>query len=756
MTKIKSTKRALLAAVLALVVSISMLIGTTFAWFTDSVTSANNKIVSGNLIVDLEMYDKATDTWSSVKENHDPIFTYSNWEPGYVDAKLLKVQNEGSLALKWKAAFVSATPLGILADVIDVFVKPGVTEAEYEALTRADLSGWENAGTVREFLGGIEASTYGTLEAGKEATLGIALKMRESAGNEYMDQIIEAFDIKILATQLASEDDSFDENYDIFADYDGEISNAATLEAAFNQGGTFKVTDDFNVDTAIELGDNDVALDLNGKSITATSDDGYVIMNENGGNLVIGDSSVSTPYSMRRTAGSVITGVVYTGEGSTTTVNGGTYNAAEGGAYVFLNSSGTLIINNATIIGGTSYPIYSYGAGHKLVINDATVSGDFGSVGSYGEGTIEINGGSFTANGSKGKTHHCVYVGSATDLVINDGIFAHNGAGISDSGATITVYAGANGGATINGGTFTGSGTYIAPFDKYDANCYLVINGGTFSKDPSKYVADGFKAVEINGAYSIIPADYEKTAYAGLYKKDKTFYVYTAAGFEGLNKMFADKSAGKDAHVKLMADIDMTGKTWTPVDSHADSAFEIEEFDGQGYTISNLTINGQAMFTRFAGLGDVTFKNVTFDNAKVNSNGSINTAIITGHTYQNVLLDNVDVKNSTIIGGYKVAPFIGTVYNESTSTITATLKNCDVSDTVVKATSYDFSTTGMVAFVKESDNDRVAFENCTVTNVELYAPNVYTAHAAVYTAGSETLFNEVDGVTVTNVTFENI
>ena len=96
------------------------------------------------------------------------------------------------------------------------------------------------------------------------------------------------------------------------------------------------------------------------------------------------------------------------------------------------------------------------------------------------------NGSSFTANGSKGKTHHCVYVGSKTDLVINGGIFAHNGAGISDSGATITVYAGANGGATINGGTFTGSGTYIAPFDKYDSNCYFVINGGYVSKDPTK------------------------------------------------------------------------------------------------------------------------------------------------------------------------------------------------------------------------------------------------------------------------------
>jgi uncharacterized protein YjbI with pentapeptide repeats len=161
------------------------------------------------------------------------------------------------------------------------------------------------------------------------------------------------------------------------------------------------------------------------------------------------------------------------------------------------------------------------------------------------------------------------------------------------------------------------------------------------------------------------------------------------------------------------------------------------------------------MFTRFSGIGDVVVKDITFDNATVNSNGSINTAILTGHTYQNVLLDNVDVKNSSITGGYKVAPLIGTVYNEKESTITATLKNCDVENVTVTATSYDFCTTGMVAFVYADNNDKIEFENCTVKNVMLYAPNVYTAHAAIYTTGSETLFNEAEGVTVTNVNFEN-
>lgn len=216
------------------------------------------------------------------------------------------------------------------------------------------------------------------------------------------------------------------------------------------------------------------------------------------------------------------------------------------------------------------------------------------------------------------------------------------------------------------------------------------------------------------------------------------------------------KTAGVGITINLLSDIDFTGKTWTPVRSHIDWNSTMNEFNGNGHTISNLTINGQAMFTIFANGHDVVVKNVTFDNATVTCNG-INSAIIVGQTYNNLLLENVDVKNSAITGNYKVATLVGSVYNEGASTITATLKNCDVTETTVKSTQYDFCTAGMVSFVYADDNDKIKFENCTVSNVKLYGPNNgYTAHAAIYTEGSEVLFNEAEGVTVTNVTFENI
>jgi predicted ribosomally synthesized peptide with SipW-like signal peptide len=134
------TKKSLLMSAISLLLCISMLIGSTFAWFTDSVTSAGNKIQSGTLKVDLELLDKETGKWNSLKDTKAPIFNYDKWEPGYVDTKVLKVENEGNLALKWVAKFYSEYQLSILADVIDVYVRPSDSEICYP--TDRNLEGY--------------------------------------------------------------------------------------------------------------------------------------------------------------------------------------------------------------------------------------------------------------------------------------------------------------------------------------------------------------------------------------------------------------------------------------------------------------------------------------------------------------------------------------------------------------------------------------------------------------------------------------
>ena len=95
----KGTKRALLTSALALLVCFAMLVGTTFAWFTDNVTSTNNIIKSGNLDIELEYYDG--DSWEKVTENTN-VFTNSLWEPGHTEVVYLKMSNLGTLALKYQ------------------------------------------------------------------------------------------------------------------------------------------------------------------------------------------------------------------------------------------------------------------------------------------------------------------------------------------------------------------------------------------------------------------------------------------------------------------------------------------------------------------------------------------------------------------------------------------------------------------------------------------------------------------------------
>ena len=217
MTKAKSTKRALLASILSMMLCMAMLIGSTFAWFTDSVTSGKNKIVAGNLDIELNYWDGTQ--WANAE--NVALFDYDKWEPGYMAVQGLQVKNAGNLALKWKAAINSTKELSILGDVIDVYVKSGADYTYAKPATREEVtSSWTNAGTLNEFVAGIETTTYGSLEAGDTADLGLALVMRTSAGNEYQGVDLGGdITLTILATQDTVESDSFDDQYDKDAQY---------------------------------------------------------------------------------------------------------------------------------------------------------------------------------------------------------------------------------------------------------------------------------------------------------------------------------------------------------------------------------------------------------------------------------------------------------------------------------------------------------------------------------------------------------
>lgn len=212
MTKQKSTKRALLLSALSLLMCVSMLIGSTFAWFTDSVTSSGNIIKSGTLDVEMEWKDAtATGAQQTYKDaSEGAIFNYDKWEPGYVEAKNIKISNVGTLALKYNLNIAANGEVSELADVIDVYF----AEGEYTLASR-EMTELTKVGTLSDILDGMPANMAGDLKANTADTVTIALKMQETAGNEYQGLSIGSdFKVVLMATQDNVEKDSFDENYD--------------------------------------------------------------------------------------------------------------------------------------------------------------------------------------------------------------------------------------------------------------------------------------------------------------------------------------------------------------------------------------------------------------------------------------------------------------------------------------------------------------------------------------------------------------
>lgn len=220
----KSTKRALLSSVLSLLLCMVMLIGTTFAWFTDSVTSTGNIIKSGTLDVTMEWADGKTDPASAIWKDasEGAIFNYSLWEPGYTEVRHIKIANEGTLALKYQLNIIANGEVSKLADVIDVYYVDPAKQVD----DRDDLDGVTKLGTLSNVLNNINTTASGNLLAGENHTVTLALKMQESAGNEYQGiSIGSEFAVQVLATQLTSEIDNFDNQYDVEAEYMNKNAN---------------------------------------------------------------------------------------------------------------------------------------------------------------------------------------------------------------------------------------------------------------------------------------------------------------------------------------------------------------------------------------------------------------------------------------------------------------------------------------------------------------------------------------------------
>ena len=215
----KATKRALLTSVMALVMCVVMLVGTTFAWFTDTASTGVNKIQAGNLKVDIIGADS---------ENHVSMLSFIKagvtdaeagaeilWEPGcrYL-TEGFRIANKGNLALKWKAQVNKGTTAANegnfdLLDVIDFYL---VTKA---------ADGTETETPLDEFTGNLTAGV-------KSNVYYIKGEMQTTAGNDYQGLTLNGITITVYATQDTVENDSFNNTYDAAAEED-EFRQGVTI-----------------------------------------------------------------------------------------------------------------------------------------------------------------------------------------------------------------------------------------------------------------------------------------------------------------------------------------------------------------------------------------------------------------------------------------------------------------------------------------------------------------------------------------------
>ncbi len=511
----KSKKSALLLSFTSLLLCFAMLAGSTFAWFTDTATTGVNKIVAGNLKVDIidtqgNTLQGKTMKWQAKDgREQNKIF----WEPGcrYL-TEGFKIANNGNLALKWKAeinkdnivdgkAAPTAKDGKSLLDVIDFYV-----------VTKAD-DGTETAVAIEDFVGNL------TKDA-KSGVYYIKGVMQTTAGNDYQDLTLEGITITVYATQLNYENDSFGPDYDKFADYP-EVQPVTTLEQLQEvltsddiNGKTIKLYDNLDNVTNLCISDKDIALDLNGKSMKTEH------LQVNGSKIVIKDTSEGRNGKIETTDSYA----VVQAENSDVTIESGKF------------------ISSYNKDGGSGYaPVISV-CNSELTINGGYFENNDG-VGSYNylikapsnntneKTTITINGGEFVSH----RNYGYIIAGDGrgnVDVVINGGTFTTEG--------NNSYLTNVNGNVVVNDCTFTAGNSVVFNIPKgYTAT----VKGGTFSVNNKSGFFSHNKTTgwvsDFTGTLSvdpIKPVKINQETYSGFFANGATQSAKGADGFYTISK----------------------------------------------------------------------------------------------------------------------------------------------------------------------------------------------------------------------------
>ena len=238
----KANKRALLLSALAIVLCIAMLVGTTYAWFTDTATTGVNKIVAGNLDVELE-YSYDMNEWKTATSSTKLFDDKTLWEPGVTELVYLRVKNNGTLALKYTMGLTSnvgftkgTNKAGETYNVGD-YLKMG-TATVTEAIESREEA-WAAVATTADKMSSLKPFTDGmpvVLPGKTTDAIALVIYMPTEVGNEAnagkKASYVYRLGVEVNATQATVESDSFDNTYDENAptSFKAISSSSETLE----------------------------------------------------------------------------------------------------------------------------------------------------------------------------------------------------------------------------------------------------------------------------------------------------------------------------------------------------------------------------------------------------------------------------------------------------------------------------------------------------------------------------------------------
>ena len=331
----KTTKRALLSSVMAIVLCLAMLIGTTFAWFTDSASTAVNKIQAGNLEIELQMKDN-NGNWVNAEGKTLPFLvegkipakgTQILWEPGctyYVPE--VRVVNKGNLAVKFEYVNELLGVTGKLAEVLEPVFK-----------TPVDANG-EEVNIEPEILKPDEASPAWSF----------GYHMLETAGNEYQNATATGMCLTVVATQATYENDSFNNQYDKDATYpvvvsQNELNTSLTLDALKDENGKVSPVEVTLGDTVAE----DIDYNQNNSGYTGKG----VMLGSTNLNKYAATPAAAGEYKFTFKDGTIT---------STATGYGSIDNYKNTSVYMLVPGNSDVVFENMTFNGVVSFDIQKY------------------------------------------------------------------------------------------------------------------------------------------------------------------------------------------------------------------------------------------------------------------------------------------------------------------------------------------------------------------------------------------------------------